>query len=36
MSKHAIGFCLTLVGTLLLGPLGLFAGIVAWVFIAKS
>ncbi len=36
MIKHASGFAITLTGTLILGPLGLILGIVAWVLIVKS
>jgi hypothetical protein len=36
MSAHLVGFGITAVGTLLLGPLGLIIGIIAWVLMAKK
>ena len=36
MLAHIIGASLTLVLTMILGPLGLILGIVAWVLMAKN
>lgn len=36
MTNHLVGFGITAVGSLLLGPLGLILGIVVWVLIAKK
>lgn len=36
MKNHVIGFVLTLIGTAVLGPIGLIGGVVAWVLMAKK
>lgn len=36
MKNHLAGFGITLVGTLILGPLGLILGVVAWILMAKK
>ena len=36
MKTHVVGFSITALGTIFLGPLGLIIGIIAWVLMAKS